>query len=233
MNNVPAHIAIIMDGNGRWSKSKFLPKKQGHKKGADALLEVSKHCNKIGVKYLTVYAFSTENWKRDEKEVNYLMELLNSSLDRFINRDEESNIKISTIGNIYELSEVLQEKIKRVEKETENNQGLNIIIAINYGGRDEIIRGIKKLYKDYEDRGLNIDDIDEKIFSQYIDTKGIPDPDLLIRTSNELRISNFLLWQIAYSEMLFVDKYWPDFLPEDIESAILEYNNRNRRYGGR
>ncbi|MFV0502662.1 MAG: polyprenyl diphosphate synthase [Lachnospirales bacterium] len=223
--NVPNHIAIIMDGNGRWAKGKFLPKKAGHKKGAETLLDISKYCNAIGVKYLTVYAFSTENWKRDEKEVNTLMDLLNTYLDEFFITSNADNARVTVIGDVSGLSIKLQDKISKVIEATKYNKGLTTVIAINYGGRDEIIRTAKKLVA----TGM---EINEENFSKNLDLH-MPDPDLLIRTSNELRLSNFLLWQLAYSEFYFTDVLWPDFSRKDLDDAIEEFNKRNRRYGGR
>lgn len=224
------HIGIIMDGNGRWAKEKMLPKKAGHKKGAETLKKIAKKCNELNIQSLTAYAFSTENWNRSYEEVDYLMKLLEHYLDDFI-KDAEDDIIIKAIGDIEKLSETLQNKIKIVEQKTKDNKGLCMNIAINYGGRDEIVRSTKKIVNDVLNKKINENNIDENLFSSYLDTN--VEIDLLIRTSGEIRISNFLLWQLAYSEMYFVNKYWPSFNVKDLESAIEEYNKRNRRFGSR
>jgi len=233
MERIPKHIAIIMDGNGRWAAQRGLVKKAGHKAGADTLEKISRSAMNIGVKHLTVYAFSTENWKRSEEEVNGIMDLLRSYLKEHIKRAQKDNVKVDVIGDKTRLDEDIQQQIEHLEEITKHKTGLNLHIALNYGGRDEIVRGIKKLTSDVKNGIIEIENIDEKLFPSYLDTKEIPDPELLIRTSGEERISNFLLWQIAYSEMSFSDKLWPDYEEEDLIEAIYSYQNRERRFGGR
>lgn len=232
-NRLPSHIAIIMDGNGRWAKKRFLSRKIGHKMGADALERIVKYANKIGIKHLTVYAFSTENWKRSEDEVDALMNLLRDYLDDYISRSETDNIKIDIIGSRDKLAEDICKKIDILQEKTKNKDGLSFHIALNYGSRDEILRAVKKLANDVKNNSVEISDISEEMLSTYLDTKEIPDPELLIRTSGEERISNFLLWQIAYSEFYFTDVLWPDFKPKDLDEAIISFQNRDRRFGGR
>ena len=229
----PEHIAIIMDGNRRWAKQKNLPSKFGHKKGAEVLETISIYCNKIGIKYLTVYAFSTENWKRAKDEVNAIMILLNSYLDRFIKNADVDNMKIKIIGDwdSETVPEKLRKKMHEMEEITKNNTGMVFNIAFNYGGRSEIVRATRKIAEKVKKGEIGIDKIDEKVFSNELYTCNQPDPDLVIRTSNELRTSNFLPWQITYSEFLFLKKYWPDFNEKDIDEAIIEYSRRNRRKG--
>mgnify|MGYP000887572594 FL=1 len=205
------HLAIIMDGNRRWAKEKSMMTTMGHKRGADVLVDIAKYCNEIGLKYLTVYAFSTENWKRTEEEVGYLMGLLGVYLDKFLNELDMKNIKISFIGNIDVIDSSLSNRIRNLEAKTSNNTGLNLIIAFNYGGRDEIVRACRNIAEEVKDGKLNLEDIDENVFSNHLYTKGKKDPDLVVRTSGEMRTSNFLPWQITYSEFLPLDKYWPDF----------------------
>ena len=230
--NFPKHIAIIMDGNRRWARGKKLPVKLGHKAGADNLKEIAKYANKIGVKYLTLYAFSTENWKRSEEEVSGLMFLLKTYLEDFIKKVDTENIKINVIGDVTRLSEDIQILIKKAIEKTKNNTGLVLNIAFNYGGRAEIIKATKEIALDVKNGKISEDDIDEELISNHLYTANMPDPDLLIRTSGEMRISGFLIWQISYTEFLFVDKYWPEFSKEDLDSAIEEYKKRNRKYGG-
>jgi len=231
--NLPKHIAIIMDGNRRWANKRNLPIKLGHKNGADTLEKIVKHANKIGIKYLTVYAFSTENWKRSEEEVNALMGLLETYLNNFSKTADTENIRIRVLGKIEEFSQDLQNSIYNTMERTENNNGLVFNIALNYGGREEIIKAVKEISNEVKNNKLNIQDIDEKIFEKYLYTVNCPDPDLLIRTSGELRLSGFLLWQTTYSEFLFFDKLWPDFEEKDLDYAILEYQKRNRRFGAK
>lgn len=233
MENVPNHIAIIMDGNGRWAKKRLMPKVIGHRQGAENLRKIARHCNKLGVKVLTVYAFSTENWKRSEEEVKDLMGLMEEYIKQFYTDDESQHIKMNIIGDISRLRPTLQEKIKDVMEESKENDGLKINIALNYGGRDEIIRATKKIAIDLENDKISSDDIDDKLFASYLDTYADLDPELVIRTSGEFRLSNFLLWQVAYSEFYITDKLWPDFSTKDLEEAINSFNKRNRRYGGR
>lgn len=232
-NNLPKHIAIIMDGNRRWAKQKGLDKKLGHKKGADNLDRIAHFANEIGLKYLTVYAFSTENWKRTEEEVGALMIILEKYLDDFSKKAVSDNIKVNILGDISRLNSRLQNKINDVIEKTKNSTGLTVNIAFNYGGRAEIVHSTKQIAKAINNGEINIEDIDEQMISNYLYTQNQPDPDLLIRTGGELRTSNFLPWQIVYSEFYFTDKYWPDFSNEDLLIAIKEYQNRSRRFGGK
>jgi len=230
--NFPDHISIIMDGNGRWAKKRFLPRSAGHKAGAKALENLVEACQKENLKYLSVYAFSTENWKREKDEVHYLMNILREYIKKYINDVSKNDTKITVIGDHSILDEDLQEKIDYIQNMTENKKGLHLVIALSYGGRDEIIRAIKKLSKQVIKSNINIDNIDEKFFERYLDTHNIPDPELLIRTSGEQRISNFLLWQTAYTEMYYTDKLWPDFTIEDLRDAVSKFQKRDRRFGG-
>ena len=225
------HLAIIMDGNRRWAKEKSMMTTMGHKRGADVLVDIAKYCNEIGLKYLTVYAFSTENWKRTEEEVGYLMGLLGVYLDKFLNELDMKNIKISFIGNIDVIDSSLSNRIRNLEAKTSNNTGLNLIIAFNYGGRDEIVRACRNIAEEVKDGKLNLEDIDENVFSNHLYTKGKKDPDLVVRTSGEMRTSNFLPWQITYSEFLPLDKYWPDFTRDDVDFCIEEFLKRKIRKG--
>ena len=233
MSKLPVHIAIIMDGNGRWAKKRLLPRKFGHKAGAETLEKITKAADKLGVKHLTVYAFSTENWKRSEEEVNGIMDLLRDYLDRYVQMANKENIKLDIIGEKSRLAEDIQEKIKNIEEISSVNTGLNLHIALNYGGRDDILRGIKSIAKRVEKGEIKADDITEDMISESLDTGFYPDPELVIRTSGEERISNFLLWQIAYSEFVFNRKLWPDYGEEDLYEDICYYQNRERRFGGR
>ena len=230
-SNMPKHIAIIMDGNRRWAREKGLDIKQGHKQGAKTLEEIVRYANKIGLKYITVYAFSTENWKRTKEEVGALMLLLQTYLDDYSKRADTENIKVKILGDISALSEGMQKSIAKCMKRTKNNTGITFNIALNYGGRDEIIKATKKIAKKVKENELQIEDITEETISNALYTEGQPDPDLLIRTSGELRTSGFLPWQIVYSEFLFIDKNWPDFNEADLDYAIEVYKNRNRKFG--
>lgn len=232
-NNIPKHIAIIMDGNGRWAKKRFLTKLAGHKAGAMALKKLAQDAEDLGVKYMTVYAFSTENWKREKSEIEDLMNLLREYIQTYIDDSNKNNMKISVIGDCSMLDRGLQERIVYLQDLTKDKEGLNIIIAINYGGRDEILRAVKKLGKDVLNNKINVDTVTEDTISSYLDTREVPDPELLIRTSGEFRLSNFLLWQSAYTEFYFTDKLWPDFNIKDLKEAILSFQNRDRRFGGR
>ncbi len=229
---MPKHIAIIMDGNRRWAKAKGLPANYGHKEGAKTLEKIVRYCNKIGLKYITVYAFSTENWKRAQDEVNALMLLLQSYLDDYSKRADTENIKVQILGDISALSVGMQKSIKKCIERTKNNTGVTFNIALNYGGRDEIVRAVRAIAENVRDGKIEINQIDEAMISDNLYTKGMPDPDLLIRTSGEMRTSNFLPWQLVYSEFLFVDKNWPDFTEEDVDKAIIEYERRHRKFGG-
>lgn len=228
----PKHIAFIMDGNGRWAKKRFLTRSAGHKAGAEALRKLVNECEKIGVEYVTVYAFSTENWKRPDDEVKLLMDLMRSYMQRYIGDADKNNIKMVALGDISKLDKDLQDKIIFLQEKTKNKTGIQLNIALNYGSRDEIVRAAKKMAVDVK-KGFPIDRVNEKVFAAYLDTKGMPDPELLIRTSGELRISNFLLWQLAYTELYFTDKLWPDFNINDLQDAIHQYQSRDRRFGGR
>lgn len=231
--NIPRHVAIIMDGNRRWAKSKMLPVKLGHKQGAETLKKVVRHANKIGIEYITVYAFSTENWKRSEEEVSALMNLLESYLDDFAKEADTENIVIRVLGDLTALSETLQENIKRTIERTKNNTGTIFNIALNYGGRNEIVNAVRNISKEVLDGKLSIEEINEEIFAEHLYTKNDPDPDLLIRTSGELRLSGFLPWQTVYSEFIFLEKLWPDFTPEDLDEAIKIFQKRNRKFGAK
>lgn len=225
------HLAIIMDGNRRWAKEKSMMTTMGHKKGADVLVDTAKYCNEIGLKYLTVYAFSTENWKRTEEEVGYLMGLLGVYLDKFLKELDMENIKINFIGNIDIIDSSLSTRIRNLEEKTANNTGLNLMIAFNYGGRDEIVRACRNIAEKVKNNELNVDDIDENLFSNHLYTSGKKDPDLVVRTSGEMRTSNFLPWQITYSEFLPLDKYWPDFTKDDVDFCVEEFSKRKIRKG--
>ena len=229
--NIPNHVAIILDGNGRWAKSKGMPRNYGHTMGAKNVETVCKAANELGIKYLTLYAFSTENWNRPDAEVNALMNLLESYLKNCIKTADKNNMRVRVIGDINRLSDNFQNRIKELEEKSANNTGLNLTIAINYGSRDEMLRAMKLLCKDCKAGKVDIEQIDEKVFASYLDTKEIPDPDLLIRTSGEQRLSNYLLWQLAYSEFYFTDVPWPDFHKKELEDAINAYNKRDRRFG--
>ena len=229
--NMPRHIAIIMDGNRRWARAKGKDASYGHKAGAQTLEKIVRYANKIGLEYITVYAFSTENWKRAEDEVSALMLLLQTYLDDYSKRADTENIRVKILGNISALSEGMQKSIAKTVGRTQNNTGITFNIALNYGGRDEIIKAIKKIAEDVKNEKIGIEDIDEELVSNNLYTKGMPDPDLLIRTSGELRLSNCLPWQLVYSEFLFIDKNWPDFTEQDLDDAILEYEKRTRKFG--
>lgn len=231
INNVPNHIAIIMDGNRRWAKQKKLDVRLGHKKGAETLENIVKYCNKIGIKYLTVYAFSTENWKRSKEEVGALMLLLQNYLEDFAKRADTENIRIKMLGNREGLSSGILKSIDNAIERTKNNTGITFNVAFNYGGRDEIVKSVRKIAEDIKQNKIGIDDITEDLISNNLYTSGIPDPDLMIRTSGEIRTSNFLPWQLVYSEFYFTEKLWPDFTEKDLDEAIEEYNRRNRNFG--
>lgn len=229
--NLPQHIAIIMDGNRRWAKERGLPVGLGHKEGAKTLEKIVRYANKRGIKYITVYAFSTENWKRAEEEVKTLMTLFQSYLDDYSKRADSENIKVKVLGDITALSQGMQKSIINCMERTKNNTGITFNIALNYGGRDEIVRAVKKIAQKVEYKELKVEDINEDMISQNLYTAGEPDPDLVIRTSGEIRLSNFLPWQVVYSEFLFVDKNWPDFSEADLDEAIIEYQKRTRKFG--
>ena len=231
--NLPNHIAIIMDGNRRWAKQRNLDPKLGHKKGAEVLENIVKYCNKIGIKYLTVYAFSTENWKRSKEEVGALMLLLQHYLDDFSKRADTDNIRIKMLGDREGLSAGLLKSLDNAIERTKDNTGVTFNVAFNYGGRDEIVKAVRKIAEKFKENELGIEDINEELISNNLYTEGMPDPDLMIRTSGEIRLSNFLPWQLVYSEFYFTEKLWPDFTNTDLDEAIKEYNRRNRKFGGK
>ena len=228
---MPRHIAIIMDGNRRWARQKGLDIKQGHKEGAKTLEKIVRYANKIGLEYITVYAFSTENWKRTQDEVGALMLLLQNYLDDYSKRADTENIKVKVLGDITALSNGMQKSIQKCMERTKDNTGVTFNIALNYGGRDEIVKAVRKIAQDVKDGNLKIEDINEEKISNSLYTAGQPDPDLLIRTSGEIRTSNFLPWQIVYSEFVFIEKNWPDFTEKDLDEAIEIYKKRNRKFG--
>ncbi len=232
-NAVPQHIGIIMDGNGRWAKKRLLPKAMGHRKGAEALDRLLKDAKDSGVKYITVYAFSTENWKRSQEEVSAIMGLLREYINRYFLENENNTLKVDSVGDLSALSPDLQRDIEKLKKISKNRTGINLRIAMNYGGRDELRRAFTKIAEEVKDGKLNPEDITEQLISSHLDTGGIPDPELIIRTSGEYRTSNFLLWQSAYSEYYFTDKLWPDFTIDDFNAAIDYYRGIDRRFGGR
>ena len=229
---IPQHVAIILDGNGRWAKKRHMPRNYGHKVGADNLEQVIEDAWDLGIKYLTVYAFSTENWKRSVEEVTGLMTILRDFLRRSIEKSMKNNMRVSIIGKRDRLDKDIVAAIEELEETTKNNTGLHFIVALNYGGRDEITRAVAGIAQDYKDGKLNLEDITEDFISSRLDTAGIPDPDLLIRTSGEIRTSNFLPWQISYSEFYFCNTLWPDFKKADLQKAIDYFNGRERRFGG-
>ncbi|KKY00373.1 UDP pyrophosphate synthase [Paraclostridium benzoelyticum] len=232
LSNVPTHIAIIMDGNGRWAKEKLLPRTVGHKAGVEAIRAVTKECSALGVKHLTLYAFSTENWKRPKLEVDALMNLLYTYLNKELKELHKNNVKITTIGDIDVLPGKSLDAIKNAIDITKDNTGLNLNIALNYGSRNDIKNAVVDIVKNCKSGKIDIEDITEDTITKYLSTKSIPDPDLIIRTSGEQRISNFLLWEIAYSEFYFTDVYWPDFDGNEVRKAIYVYQSRDRRFGG-
>ena len=229
---VPQHIAIILDGNGRWAKSKGMPRNYGHAQGSKNVERICEEAWRMGIKYLTVYAFSTENWNRPDSEVSALMTLLRNYMKTCLKTAAKNDMKIRVIGDIQPLDDDIKNRISELESATVNNGGLNFTIALKYGSRDELKRAARKMARDCADGKLEADDIDESVFESYLDTHGIPDPDLMIRTSGEQRLSNYLLWQLAYSEFYFTDVPWPDFTKEELVKAIEEYNHRHRRFGG-
>ncbi|WP_313129317.1 isoprenyl transferase [Anaerocolumna sp.] len=228
---IPEHVAIVLDGNGRWAKQKRMPRNYGHSAGSKNVERIAEEAYNIGIKYLTVYAFSTENWNRPKEEVDALMKLLGSYLKDCLKTSSKNNMKVRIIGDISRLDEEMQNRIRELEEVSAKNTGLNFQVALNYGSRDEMIRGIKNLAIDVKTGKINLEDIDETLFTNYLDTKGIPDPDLLIRTSGEQRLSNFLLWQLAYTEFYFTDILWPDFNKKELMKAMEYYNSRDRRFG--
>jgi len=224
-NSIPSHIAIIMDGNGRWAKERNLKRTAGHEKGAEVVRDITTHCAKVGVKYLTLYAFSTENWQRPRLEVEYLMKLLEKYLKKEVDVYIKNNIQFKAIGDLNRFSKALQKRIKETEEKTSGNTGLTQVLALNYGSKDEIVRAVKKL----NEKNL---EVNEENIEANLDTAGIPNVDVMIRTSGEVRLSNYLLWQNAYSEMFFTQTYWPDFDSHELDDIISDYTKRERRFGG-
>ncbi|MDR1066564.1 MAG: isoprenyl transferase [Clostridiales bacterium] len=225
---LPKHVAIIMDGNGRWAQRRFLNRKAGHAAGAEALKKLTREAEKLGIEYMTVYAFSTENWKRSREEVNDIMDLIRKYIQQYIDDSENNQARVFVIGRRDRVPEDIVRKIENLERVTEDKQGIKLIIALDYGGRDEMIRAVKKLCSRAKD-----EEITESLFESFLDTSRFPDPELLIRTSGETRVSNFLLWQLAYAEFHFTDKLWPDFNINDLKDAIRRFQDRERRFGGR
>jgi len=228
---LPKHIAIIMDGNGRWAKERGMPRIYGHRKGVDTVRTITEAASKIGIKTLTLFTFSSENWSRPEKEVKSLMKLLLNSLKNEISNLEKNNVRLTAIGNISALGSDINKMLQESIQKTKINSGLNLNLALNYGSRIEIINAIKNMVEDTHSKKIDIDDISENLFSKYLFTNNIGDPDLLIRTGKEHRISNFLLWQIAYTEIYFSTKYWPDFDEDQFYNAIFNFQQRDRRFG--
>lgn len=231
LDKVPAHIAIIMDGNGRWAKSRFMPRTYGHKVGVETIRKVVKECSRLGVKYLTLYAFSTENWKRPKEEVSALMGLLVKYLRNELEELHKNNVKILTIGDISNLPEACIEELALAKEKTKDNTGLVMSLALNYGGRNDLVNAVKNISQDLVDGKISLDDIDDNLISSHLSTNESPDPDLVVRTSGEQRLSNFLLWELAYSEFYFTDIHWPDFDEKELQKAIFAYQSRDRRFG--
>ncbi|MDD6207409.1 MAG: isoprenyl transferase [Clostridiales bacterium] len=229
---IPQHVAIILDGNGRWAKKRMMPRTYGHVQGSKNVESICKAAYDMGISYLTVYAFSTENWKRPKSEVDTIMQLLNSYLKDCLETSKKNNMQVRVIGDKTGLPEEMQKKIAELEEKSAGNTGLHFQVALNYGGRDEIVRAVKKLAEKVKKEELQPDEITEEMLSGELDTKGIPDPDLMIRTSGELRLSNYLIWQLAYTEFYFTDVLWPDFDAKELEKAVDYYNGRDRRFGG-
>lgn len=232
MERIPEHIGIIMDGNGRWAKAKGYPRTVGHKAGVETIRRILKEAQRLGVKYITLYAFSTENWKRPKEEVGALMKLLVQYFRLELNELHENGVVVNTIGDISKLPKECIEEIKKAKEKTKNNTGIVMNLALNYGGRDEIVRAVKLLAKDVAEGKISPEEIDEKSVEKYLYTAGMPDPDMIIRPSGEQRLSNFLLWQCAYSEFWYSDINWPDFTEKDLRRAIFDFQNRDRRFGG-
>lgn len=229
---IPSHIAIVMDGNGRWAAKRSLPRLAGHNAGMGVLKEIVKSCSSLGVGHLTVYAFSTENWKRPEEEVGGIFRILVAYVEKELAELHQNNVRVTVLGDYSALPREAVIKLDEALDRTKENTGLAFHIALNYGSRDEILQGIRSLANEVRDGRLNVEEIDAQKLSEHLYTKGIPDPDLVIRTSGEKRLSNFLLWQSAYSEFVFTDVYWPDFTPAHLDAAIEEYQGRSRRFGG-
>ncbi len=231
MERIPQHVAIIMDGNGRWAKSKGLDRIFGHREGVDSVDKVMEAASDLGVKYITLYAFSTENWNRPEQEVNALMEILSQALKKYIEKISKNNVRLMVVGDKSRLSQLTLSNLSEAEQMTQGNTGLTMILAISYSSRWEIVEATKRIASEVKAGSLSVEAIDEKVFSNHLATAGIPDPDLLIRTSGELRISNFLMWQLSYSELYFTPVSWPEFKKEQFFEAIIDYQKRERRFG--
>ena len=232
LKKIPTHVAIIMDGNGRWAKKRNMPRVKGHYEGMQTVKKITKYASKLGIKSLTLYAFSTENWARPKEEVNYLMDLPEKMFTSFMPELMENNVKVEVIGVVEKLPENTRKAVEDAIEQTKNNTGLKLIFALNYGSKDEIVTAVKRIVQGAANNEYKVEEIDEQLISDNLFTKDTPDPDLLIRTSGEQRISNFLLWQIAYSEFIFTKVAWPDFVEEEFYKALLEYQSRDRRFGG-
>ena len=232
LKKIPTHVAIIMDGNGRWAKKRNMPRVKGHYEGMQTVKKITKYASKLGIKYLTLYAFSTENWARPKEEVSYLMDLPEKMFTSFMPELMENNVKVEVIGVVEKLPENTRKAVEDAVEQTKNNTGLKLIFALNYGSKDEIVTAVKRIAQGAANNEYKVEEIDEQLISDNLFTKDTPDPDLLIRTSGEQRISNFLLWQIAYSEFIFTKVAWPDFVEEEFYKALLEYQSRDRRFGG-
>ena len=232
LEKIPTHVAIIMDGNGRWAKKRNMPRVKGHYEGMQTVKKITKYASKLGIKYLTLYAFSTENWARPKEEVSYLMDLPEKMFTSFMPELMENNVKVEVIGVVEKLPENTRKAVEDAIEQTKNNTGLKLVFALNYGSKDEIVTAVKRIAQGAANNEYKVEEIDEQLISDNLFTKDTPDPDLLIRTSGEQRISNFLLWQIAYSEFIFTKVAWPDFVEEELYKALLEYQSRDRRFGG-
>ena len=232
LEKIPTHVAIIMDGNGRWAKKRNMPRVKGHYEGMQTVKKITKYASKLGIKYLTLYAFSTENWARPKEEVSYLMDLPEKMFTSFMPELMENNVKVEVIGVVEKLPESTRKAVEDAIEQTKNNTGLKLVFALNYGSKDEIVTAVKRIAQGAANNEYKVEEIDEQLISDNLFTKDTPDPDLLIRTSGEQRISNFLLWQIAYSEFIFTKVAWPDFVEEELYKALLEYQSRDRRFGG-
>ena len=232
LKKIPTHVAIIMDGNGRWAKKRNMPRVKGHYEGMQTVKKITKYASKLGIQYLTLYAFSTENWARPKEEVSYLMDLPEKMFTSFMPELMENNVKVEVIGVVEKLPESTRKAVEDAIEQTKNNTGLKLIFALNYGSKDEIVTAVKRIAQGVANNEYKVEEIDEQLISDNLFTKDTPDPDLLIRTSGEQRISNFLLWQIAYSEFIFTKVAWPDFVEEEFYKALLEYQSRDRRFGG-
>ena len=232
LKKIPTHVAIIMDGNGRWAKKRNMPRVKGHYEGMQTVKKITKYASKLGIQYLTLYAFSTENWARPKEEVSYLMDLPEKMFTSFMPELMENNVKVEVIGVVEKLPENTRKAVEYAVEQTKNNTGLKLIFALNYGSKGEIVTAVKRIAQGATNNEYKVEEIDEQLISDNLFTKDTPDPDLLIRTSGEQRISNFLLWQIAYSEFIFTKVAWPDFVEEEFYKALLEYQSRDRRFGG-